>query len=120
MDDRKTETLIFVTPHIVRGYTSLGLHSATSKGQDLPFHRIREEFRSEEMGEEFDNFEKFEKNKEPFLMKEQQLIRDSERRSSSSVVEKQMTQALDAMSPEVVDAAMKQSLDALGAEKPRA
>ena len=111
------ELIIFVTPHILHGSTSLGEHSATSKGRDESLRKALNDFREKEMNEAFKNFVNFQKDEEPFFIKEQELVRASEERSKNPVVQKQMTQALDAMNPDLIDAAMKRSLDSLSREK---
>ena len=95
----------------------MGTRSATAKGQDLPLKRMLNEFMDEEMDNLSGDFHSFEKTKNSFFTTDQDLIRDSERRLSNPLVDKQMTQALDALSPQLVDAQINQSLDRIGSKK---
>jgi type IV pilus assembly protein PilQ len=111
------ELLVFITPHIVRGPTSAGPTSATARGEDTAVRRMLDQFMEKEMDSMSGTFENFEKTKREFFTKEEELVRDSERRYSNPVVEQQMTAALDALSPQVVDSKISQALDTLNPKK---
>lgn len=117
VDKTDRELLVFITPHIARGATSMGNRSATAKGQDVPLKRMLNEFMDEEMDNLSGDFHSFEKTKNSFFTTDQDLIRDSERRLSNPLVDKQMSQALDALSPQLVDTQINQSLDRIGSKK---
>ena len=114
-----SELLIFVTPHIVRGLTSLGPRSATARGEDIPLRKILSVFKDKEMEESAESFHNFEKTRQPFFAQDQQFIRDTEKHASNPLVEKQMTQALDAMNTQFLDIQMNQTLDRLDSKKYR-
>jgi Flp pilus assembly secretin CpaC len=117
VEDEDRELLIFVTPHIVRGVTSLGEKSATARGEDVAVRRMLDQFMDKEMDSIGGAYENFEKTKRNFFSQEEELVRDSERRFSNPVVEKQMTQALDALSPQMVDRRIGATLDSLSLKK---
>lgn len=116
-DDVDRELIIFVTPHIVRGMTSLGANSATAQGEDVPVRRMLDQFMDKEMDSIGGSYENFEKTKQNFFTREEELVRDSEMRYSNPVVEKQMTQALDALSPQMIASKMAATMDALSSKK---
>lgn len=111
------ELVVFVTPHIVYGASSLGSHSATALGEDVSLRRMLDAFMEKEMDQSANDFHELEKNKQAFFTTDQQFIRDTEKRLSNPVVDKQMTQALDALSPQLIDAQMTQALDSLSGKK---
>ena len=111
------ELVVFVTPHIVRGSTSVGNPSATAKGEDVAVRRMLDQFMDREMDNMSGSFQGFEKTKREFFTKEETLVRDSEQLYSNPVVEKQMTQALDSLSPQVVDRKISQTLDSMNPKK---
>ena len=115
--DFDRELIIFVTPHIVRGATSLGNPSATARGEDVAVRRLLDQFMEREMSSLASSFEGFEKTKQQFFTREETLVRDSEQRYSNPVVEKQMTQALDSLSPQIVDRKISQTLDSMNPKK---
>ena len=116
-NDFDREMLVFITPHIVRGPTSLGTGSATARGEDVAVRRMLDQFMDREMDSMSSAFQSFEKTKKTFFTREEELVRDAERRYSNPLVEKQMTQALDALSPKVVDRQISQTLDSLSSKK---
>ena len=113
------ELVVFVTPHIVYGASSLGKHSATALGEDVSLRRVLNEFMDTEMDEYAGDFQDFEKDKNSFFTTDQQFIRDTEKRLSNPLVDKQMTQALDALSPQLIDTQMTQALDTFNTKKYR-
>jgi type II secretory pathway component GspD/PulD (secretin) len=116
-DDR--ELVIFVTPHIVYGASSLGKHSATANGEDISLRNMLNAFMDKQMDQYAGEFQDYEKDKNSFFTTDQQFIRDTEKRLSNPLVEKQMTQALDALSPQLVDTQMTQALDTFNTKKYR-
>ena len=118
-DNTETELLIFVTPHIVRGATSLGERSATARGEDVAVRRMLDSFIDQEMDHLSADYNDIESTKKSFFTTEQTLIRDSEKRFSNALVDKQMTQALDSLSPQLVDTQISQTLDKLSNKKYR-
>ena len=117
VDNTDRELLIFVTPHIVRGASSLGSHSATARGEDVSLRRSLNNFMDKEMDPTVDTFRDYEKTKQAFFAEDQQLIRDTEKRLSNPLVDKQMTQALDTVGPQLIDTQMNQALDTLSVKK---
>jgi len=116
-EDVDRELIIFVTPHIVRGVTSLGVNSATARGEDVSVRRMLDQFMDKEMDSVGGTYENFEKTKQNFFSREEELVQDSERRYSNPVVERQMTQALDALSPQMIASKMASAMDALSSKK---
>lgn len=114
------ELLIFVTPHIVHGATSLGDNSATARGEDFSMRKVLDAFMDKEMDTYTKDFQGFEKTKESFFTRNQQFIRETEKRMSNPTVDKQMTQALDALNPQLIDAQMNQALDTLSTKRHQA
>jgi type IV pilus assembly protein PilQ len=115
--DTDRELLVFVTPHIVRGPSSVGPSSSTAKGEDTAVRRMLDQFMDKEMDGMSSTFEGFEKKRNDFFTKDEQLVRDSERRYSNPAVEDQMTQALDALSPQMVEGQISKTLDQMGGKK---
>lgn len=111
------ELVVFVTPHIVYGASSLGKRSATAVGEDLQLKRMLADFKDREMDEFAGNFQDFKTNEQSFFTTDQQFIRDTEKRLSNPVMDKQMTQALDALSPQLIDSQMTQALDTFNTKK---
>lgn len=110
------ELLIFVTPHIVRGSSSLGSRSATAQGEDTSVKRVLSEFMEKEMDSFTRDFEASQAKQDNFFTQDQEFIRASERKSVNPAVEQQMTHALDSLSPQIVDQKIGQAMDALSAK----
>ncbi len=117
VDDVDRELLIFVTPHIVRGATSLGDRSATARGEDLAMRSMLDKFMDKEIDSAQGVFDGFEKTKRNFFSRENDLVRASERRYSNPVVERQINQAMDALSPQIVDRKMSAAMDSMSLKK---
>ena len=116
-NDNDRELIVFVTPHIVRGATSLGNPSATARGEDVAVRRLLDQFMDREMNALSGSFQGFETTKKNFFTQDESLVRDAEQRYSNPVVEKQMSQALDSLSPQVVDRKISQTLDSMNPKK---
>ncbi len=101
----------------MRGSTSLGNPSATAKGEDVAVRRMLDQFMDNEMNALSGSFQGFEDTKRQFFTREESLVRDSEQKYSNPVVEKQMAQALDSLSPQVVDRQISQTLDSMSTKK---
>ncbi len=114
-DSIDRELLIFVTPHIVRGSSSLGARSATAQGEDLSVKRVLSEFMDKEMDSFTNNFEASRSDQDNFFTNDQEFIQASERKSVNPAVEQQMTHALDSLGPQIVDQRIDQAMDALSA-----
>jgi type IV pilus secretin PilQ/predicted competence protein len=119
-NNEERELLVFVTPHIVKGFNSLGDKSATAQGRDIAVRRMLDTQmdRLQQLGT--DAFADNQTIREDLYSNEQALVRASEKRSSNPVVEKQMTQALDALDPNLAQKAMAQSLDTWSPKKYKA
>ncbi len=117
VDNTDRELLVFVTPHIVRGATSLGERSATARGEDVAVRRMLDQFMDKEIDSIQSAYEGFEKTKQNFFSQEEELVRASERRFSDPVVERQITEALDALSPQIVDQKMSAAMDSMSLKK---
>ena len=113
------ELVVFVTPHIVYGASSLGKNSATAAGEDVSLRNVLNEFMDKEMDQYAGEFQDYQKSKNSFFTSDQQFIRDTEKRLSNPLVDKQMTQALDALSPQLIDTQMTQALDTFNTKKYR-
>ncbi len=73
-DNTDRELLIFVTPHIVRGSSSMGARSATAQGEDLAVKRLLSEFMDKEMDSFTNNFEASRSDQDNFFTKDQEFI----------------------------------------------
>ncbi len=118
-DNVDRELVVFVTPHIVYGASSLGKRSATAVGEDASLRHVLSEFMDKEMDRYAGQFQDYESREQAFFTPDQQFIRDTEKRLSNPLVDKQMTQALDALSPQLIDTQMTQALDTFNTKKYR-
>ncbi len=115
--DIRRELIVFITPHIVRGSSSLGRNSATAQGEDTDLARVMSKFMDNEMDVFANNFENALDKKDAFFTKDQEFIRASEFKSANPAVEQQMNYALDSMAPQLVDQKITQAMDSLTPKK---
>lgn len=94
---RDRELIIFITPHIVEGYQSVGADSATAAfgGRDAALDRVMDAFQEEKLGRLADRFDAVEDEKTGLLRREQELLRQSARSAMTPTVERQMTKAME-------------------------
>jgi type II secretory pathway component GspD/PulD (secretin) len=97
-DNTDRELLIFITPHIVKGYDSLAVPSATAPYRDVAVKRMLDHFTAEEVGRVASPLEDYGDAHQPIYREEKRLVEESARRlKSNPKVEQEMGRALDSV-----------------------
>ncbi len=94
-NDADRELLIFITPHIVKGYDSLSDPSATTPGKELAVKRTLDAFVQDEYLRNLDPLENWGKENAPALNQEKELMVKNAKDIMTPNAEKAMSQALE-------------------------
>lgn len=101
------ELLIFITPHIVEGYSSLGPRSATAIGEEPSAAKVLNEFKENESERNLDieNYQEINRNR--VIANDMGLYQKKVKRPETPGMDKEMTRSLDLFSAEPVRAGTK-------------
>jgi type II secretory pathway component GspD/PulD (secretin) len=105
--DTERELLIFITPHIIDGFSSLGAKSATASGKEPSMNRMFSDFRENETERNLITEDVREKDRARVTGDELGLYRKKMKQPEAPGMDKEMTRSLELFSTEPVRAGTK-------------